>query len=192
MKFSFSLLSICVLSLLLIYSCSTEEEDTTPPPRVVASPEPEPPAPTKYTLTVTAGEGGTVSTEGGTYDEGTNVTVTATPSEGYEFIGWEGDDTGSSNLSITLNSNTTLQALFQRLLFISKSEIFSSVNMSTSYYNGHKNFVRYTHGLDNRNFLIEGYEENSSGQASSEYWSSFNNTTNLGGGVVSSSSVEQL
>ncbi len=42
------------------------------------TPEPEPPAPTKYTLTVTASEGGTVSTEGGTYDEGTEVTITAT------------------------------------------------------------------------------------------------------------------
>ena len=51
------------------------------------TPEPEPPAPTQYTLTVTSGEGGTVSTEGGTYDEGTEVTITATPDEGYEFIG---------------------------------------------------------------------------------------------------------
>ena len=85
---------------LILYSCSTEEDNAIPP-ALVKTPEPEPPAPTQYTLTVSAGEGGTVSTEGGTYDEGTNVTVTATPSEGYEFIGWEGDDTGSSNLSIT-------------------------------------------------------------------------------------------
>ena len=43
-----------------------EEEDTTPPPQVQQpTPEPEPQAPTQYTLTVTAGEGGTVSTEGG-------------------------------------------------------------------------------------------------------------------------------
>ena len=180
MKKLYLLSALLLIAFVLIYSCSTEEEDTTPPPSVVATPEPEPPAPTQYTFTVTAGEGGTVSTEGGTYDEGTEVTVTATPDEGYEFVGWDGDNSSSSNLSITLNSDITLQALFQRLLFESKSETFSSVNMSTSYYNGHKNFVRYTHGLDNRDFLIEGYEENSSGQASSEYWSSFNNTTNLG------------
>ena len=31
-------------------------------------------------------EGGTVSSEGGTYDDGTEITVTATPAEGYEFI----------------------------------------------------------------------------------------------------------
>ena len=34
---------------------------------------------TQFTLTVTFGEGGTVSTEGGTFDEGTEVTITATP-----------------------------------------------------------------------------------------------------------------
>jgi len=32
-----------------------------------------------YTLSVTAGEGGSVSTEGGEYEEGTEVTITATP-----------------------------------------------------------------------------------------------------------------
>ena len=86
------LLSILTLSCIaLVYSCSAEE-DTTPPPTIIQTPEPETPAPTQYTLTVTAGEGGTVSTEGGTYDEGTEVTVTATPAEGYEFVGWEGSD----------------------------------------------------------------------------------------------------
>jgi hypothetical protein len=56
---------------LILYSCSAEEEDTTPPQQVQQpTPEPEPEV-SQYTLTVTAGEGGTVSTEGGTYDEGT-------------------------------------------------------------------------------------------------------------------------
>ena len=67
----------------------------------------------QYTLTVSASEGGTISTEGGTYDEGTEVTITATPSEGYFFAGWEGNDSTSESLKITLNSNQTLQALFE-------------------------------------------------------------------------------
>lgn len=100
---------------LILYSCSAEEEDTTPPPTVQQpTPEPEPEV-SQYTLTVTAGEGGTVSTEGGTYDEGTEITITATPEEGYEFVGWEGNDSDSSSLSITLNGNTTVQALFAQL-----------------------------------------------------------------------------
>ena len=67
----------------------------------------------QYTLTVSASEGGTISTEGGIYDEGTEVTITATPSEGYFFAGWEGNDSTSESLTITLNSNQTFQALFE-------------------------------------------------------------------------------
>ena len=83
---------VFILTVFLVaFSCSAEEEDTTPPPTVQQpTPEPEPPAPTQYTLSVTAGEGGTISTEGGAYDEGTEVTITANPEEGYEFVGWEG------------------------------------------------------------------------------------------------------
>ncbi|MGC6415256.1 MAG: InlB B-repeat-containing protein, partial [Bacteroidia bacterium] len=117
----FYILSILTLTTIaLIYSCSTEEEDTTPPPSVVATPEPEPepetPAPTQYTLTVTAGEGGTVSSEGGTYDEGTEVSVTAIPDEGYEFVGWEGSDSAEASITITLNESLSLTANYVQLL----------------------------------------------------------------------------
>ena len=110
MKFSLSLLSICVLSFILIYSCSTEEEESVAP--VIQTPQPEP-EPVEYTLTVTAAEGGTVSTDGGTYDEGTEVTITATPDEGYRFSGWEGNDSTNESLTFTMNSNLILQALFE-------------------------------------------------------------------------------
>ena len=65
-----------------------------------------------YTLTVTAGEGGSVSTEGGEYEEGTEVTVTATPDEGYEFISWS-DGSTANPLTVNLNSNTSITANFQ-------------------------------------------------------------------------------
>ena len=114
MKFYLSLLPIYILFLSLVYSCSTEEEDTTPPPTVQQpTPEPEPTVPTQYTLVVTASEGGTVSTEGGTYDEGTEVTVTATPDDGYEFIEWDGNDNQSNSFTVSINSNITIQANFQ-------------------------------------------------------------------------------
>ena len=67
----------------------------------------------RYTLTVTAGEGGTVSTEGGTYDEGTEVTITATPEEGYEFVGWEEFENNSSEINLIIDSNISVQAIFQ-------------------------------------------------------------------------------
>jgi hypothetical protein len=112
MKFSISLLSICLLSFILIYSCSTEEEESVAP--VVQTPQPEPePEPVEYTLTVSAADGGTVSTEGGTYDEGSEVTITASASEGYRFTGWEGNSSTSESLTVTLNSNQTYLALFE-------------------------------------------------------------------------------
>ncbi len=98
------------MAFVLIYSCSTEEEETTPPPSIVATPEPEP-EPTQYTLTVTAVEGGTVSTEGGTYDEGTEVTITATSDLGYEFVGWS-DGEASNPRNIEISDNITLTAEF--------------------------------------------------------------------------------
>ena len=118
-------LSLILTAFIILYSCSAEEEDNTPPPSIIQTPEPEPPAPTQYTLEVTAGEGGTVSTEGGTYDEGTDLTITATPNEGYEFAGWEGSDSDSSSLNITINGNESLSASFQKIYFsINYDQIF--------------------------------------------------------------------
>ena len=117
-------LAFTLTAFIILYSCSAEE-DNTPPPSIIQTPEPEPPAPTQYTLEVTAGEGGTVSTEGGTYDEGTDLTITATPNEGYEFAGWEGSDSDSSSLNITINGNESLSASFQKIYFsINYDQIF--------------------------------------------------------------------
>lgn len=114
MKHSLFLLYISILSFILVYSCSTEDEDSTPPPSV-QQPILEPEA-TQYTLTVTAGEGGTVSTVGGTYDEGTTITVTAIPDDGYEFVRWEGSDETEIELVISINSNITLNAIYRELV----------------------------------------------------------------------------
>lgn len=113
MKFYLSLLTTCILFLTLVFSCSTDDEEFVAPVVQTPQPEPEPSAPTQYTLTVSASEGGTVSTEGGTYDEGTEVTVTATPDDGYEFIEWDGNDNQSNSFTVSVNSNITIQANFQ-------------------------------------------------------------------------------
>jgi len=95
----------------LIFSCSTEE-DVTPSTTNVQTEE-SAPDPTQYTLTVSASEGGSVSTEGGTYDEGTSITVTANPDEGFEFVRWEGSDLTERELEISITSNITLNAIFR-------------------------------------------------------------------------------
>ena len=66
-----------------------------------------------YTLTVTAGEGGTV-TGGGEYEEGTEVTITATAEEGYTFVNWSNGSTESS-ISISVSENINLEATFEEL-----------------------------------------------------------------------------
>ena len=68
-----------------------------------------------YTLTVSAAEGGSVSSEGGEYEEGTEVTITATPNEGYEFTGWSDGDTSLERL-ISVSENLTLTAEFERII----------------------------------------------------------------------------
>lgn len=65
----------------------------------------------QFSLIVKSTNGGIVSTEGGFFDEGTQVTVTATPDEGYRFIGWS-DGSDNASLSITLNGNLEIEALF--------------------------------------------------------------------------------
>ena len=64
-----------------------------------------------FTLTVTAGEGGSVS-GGGEYDEGTEVTITATPDEGYEFTGWSDGELNITN-TFNINSNINITADFE-------------------------------------------------------------------------------
>jgi hypothetical protein len=126
-------IAFALTAFLILYSCSADEEDTTPPPTIQQpTPEPEPPAPTQYTLTVTAGEGGSVSTEGGTYDEGTEITITATPAEGYEFVGWEGSDSTEESLTLNIEANSTIQALFikSEIIFESKAPLYSSINQT--------------------------------------------------------------
>ena len=102
------------ITLLLLITCSKDStEDTSSvyvaPPTNTTNPTP---TVTQYSLTVTSGEGGSVSTAGGTYNDGTSISITATPSEGYGFIGWNGSNSSSSTISVTITSNTTIEALF--------------------------------------------------------------------------------
>ena len=61
---------------------------------------------------------------GGTYDTGTPVTVTATPSAGYRFVNWtEGGSSASANASytFTVSSNSNLVANFIRIYTVATS-----------------------------------------------------------------------
>ena len=143
MKKLFSLSTIILITFVFIYSCSPEEETQAPTSTVQSTtPEPETPAPTQYTLTVTAGEGGSVSSGGGEYEEGTEVTIIATPDDGYEFVGWFNENGGlvSDEISYTVEIGANIQLVSNynllKIIFSSKSPRYSQINETTSnFYN---------------------------------------------------------
>ena len=94
-----------LLAVLALASCSKEEEVVTPP------------APNKYTLTVTADTGGAVSSPGGTYNEGSKITITATPDGMYLFKEWS-DGSTQNPREITITSNLTLKASFIKKTYL--------------------------------------------------------------------------
>ena len=72
-------------------------------------------APVKYTLTINIdGQGATNPSEGShDYDEGSSVTIVATPASGWRFDHWGGDVSGTNpSISITMNSNKNVTAYF--------------------------------------------------------------------------------
>ena len=163
MKKLFSLSIILLIAFVLVYSCSAEEEDTSPPPDLVQPQEPEPPAPTQYTLTVTAEEGGTVSTEGGTYDEGTEVTITATPDDGYFFQGWEGDITRyQHSISLSINIDKSIMAKFFQapncLPSTNNIDVFNQIEFVTVNTIGNKNYNCLIVNSNNGHPVLDGEE----------------------------------
>ena len=115
---------LLLLSLLVLFGCS-KEDDVAKAPNVTQTLTPTTNTVTQYTLNVSAGVGGAVSTSGGTYDDGASVSITATADDGYEFTGWNGSDLSNSTITITINANTALEALF--------SEFQTTESSSTSF-----------------------------------------------------------
>ena len=72
-----------------------------------------------YTLTTSAGANGSIDPAAGThtYDEGTSVTVTATPDEGYRIASW-GDDCSATatatTCALTMDADRTASVSFER------------------------------------------------------------------------------
>ena len=78
----------------------------------------------EFNLVVGVTEGGSVNTSGGTYDENTTVSITATPIEGYFFTGWTGNATGNENpLSVTITGNVNITANFMQYVYLDSNGI---------------------------------------------------------------------
>ena len=100
--------SLSLLFLAVLIACSKDSSDETP-----STPS--------YTLTVNQSEGGTVNSSGGSYERGTEVSLSATPNQGYVFTGWSNGST-SNPLNITLNSNIEISPRFEQAI-VSRLEL---------------------------------------------------------------------
>ena len=132
------------------------------------------------TLTINA-TNGSVSTNpnptNGTYDDGTVVALTATPATGYQFDGWSGDVTGTTNpLSITMDTDKTVTATFsliERTLTINATN--GRVNVtgaSNSKNQNNSNDFYFDHGettsitaVPNAGYQFDGWSGDANGSA---------------------------
>lgn len=72
----------------------------------------------EFSLTIQSTGNGIVLPSPGTrtYTEGTSVPLLATPAEGWRFVGWQGDVTGTENpTSVVMNANKTVTAVFEAI-----------------------------------------------------------------------------
>ena len=98
-------------------------------------------APATYTIAVSTENSsyGTVAIQGYTetsaeIEEGTSVTVVATPAEGYQFDGWYSNETEvstSASYTFTVSAETSLQARFEEIPAPEEPEYCTSFGNST-------------------------------------------------------------
>ena len=87
------------LVLLIFISCGKEEENIINEIQY-------------FQVTILASEGGTVSTSGGSFAQGTELTITANPNDNYIFSGWS-NGSNSNPLSLTVSSDMEITANFE-------------------------------------------------------------------------------
>ncbi len=92
-------LSVAIIGSLILLSCGSTDSTTNYQVSISASPS----------------EGGTVSPSSGQYEERTSLDISATPSEEYRFVEWQGDYQGTnSSATITVDSDKNIQAIFAK------------------------------------------------------------------------------
>ena len=81
----------------------------------------------RYNLSVSCNPtegGGSVNISSGIYDEGTELTLVATPAIGYRFDHWEGDASGTSaNMAVTMDADKTVVAVFSKVIYTLESRL---------------------------------------------------------------------
>jgi len=107
-------------SILLLCNCASNDTETSAP--IV----------TQYTLSVSAGEGGSVNITGGTYNEGEEVTITATSEAAYEFTNWS-NGSEENPLTVTMTEDLEISANFSSIPTTKSFEINVTANSARNY-----------------------------------------------------------
>ena len=101
----------------------------------------------QFTLSVSSGQGGSVNNEGGTFNIGTQVTITATPDQGYEFTGWSDSSYGDTNpLTLTVGANTSITAQFSRIKYLLGVDVIGQGSVSQEVISAAKPPTEYNSG----------------------------------------------
>lgn len=135
----------CTLFFILLTSCSSKDTDIFEDDTSSNTPNVQ-----TFTLTVTSEEGGSISSNGGTYDQGTSITITATPDDGYQFQGWSNGST-SNPITIILNESVNLTAQFSLIQNSNRNFDFNNVKSIV---------IKRGSSSKNKNNPIKQYETN--------------------------------
>ncbi|TQV87083.1 InlB B-repeat-containing protein [Aliikangiella coralliicola] len=118
----------------------------------------------EHTLTITAGNGGTVTSQPAgidcgsdcsqNYEENTSVTLTATAESGYEFSGWSGDCSGTAACQLSMTQNRQATATFTEIV---PQEYTLSISTNTG-----GTVTSQPNGVDCGSDCSENYQENTS------------------------------
>ena len=102
--------------------------------------------PNQYSLVLNGNEGGTIL-GAGDYFHGSTATITASPLQGYEFLGWSTEDlnlSSESSIEITMLSNYEISANFQP---ITLSSITGVEDLGSNWYGS--DWLGYFHFTSN-------------------------------------------
>ena len=92
-----------ILSIVILITCTKDAfEQETEAPTVF------------FSVQASSSTGGSIDNIGGSFESGSTITITATPEAEYVFTGWTGTSSSENPLTITINSNLTITANFEK------------------------------------------------------------------------------
>ena len=92
-----------ILSIIILITCTKDAfEQETEVPTVF------------FSVKASSSAGGSIDNTGGSFESGSTITITATPEAEYIFTGWTGTSSSENPLTVTINSDLTITANFEK------------------------------------------------------------------------------